>query len=171
MTCAASRPRSTGWAMSRRAQGDYDVARRHHQQSLSRYRRIEDRWGIARVLSDLASIDLQARDFGAANRSLKQALQAFRALGHQRGVARQLEALSWCAGRQSRDREAILLASAAAAIRLRIGTPAKQAERDKVERTLARRARESAPTLRRRLAGRLDRPARSNPWRHDGATP
>ena len=93
-----------------------------------RYRQIDDRWGIARVLSDLASIDLQAHDYAAANALLKEALQAFRALGHQRGVARQLESLSWCAGCQARDEEAIVLASAAAAIRQKIGTP-RQADR------------------------------------------
>ena len=52
-------------------------------------------------------------------------------------MARQLELLAWCAGRQSRDDEAVRLASAAAAIRLRIGAPAKRLEREKVERTLA----------------------------------
>ncbi len=75
-------------------------------------------------------------DYAAANASLKEALHAFRALGHQRGVARQLESLSWCAGCQSRDEDAIVLASAAAAIRQKIGTPAKQIEREKIDRTL-----------------------------------
>ena len=66
-----------------------------------------------------------------------EALQAFRALGHQRGVARQLEALSWCAGIQRRHEAAVRLAGAAAAIRQRVGAPAKPLEREKVERTLA----------------------------------
>ena len=70
----------------------------------------------------------------------QEAVQAFRALGHQRGVARQLESLSWCASCQSRDEAAVVLASAAAAIRHRIGTPAKQAEREKIERRWPRRA-------------------------------
>jgi predicted ATPase/serine/threonine protein kinase len=118
------------------AQGDHDAARRYHNQSLIKYRQIDDQWGIARVLSDLASIDLQARDYDAANASVKEALHAFRALGHQRGVARQLESLSWCAGCQARDKDAIVLASAAAAIRQKIGTPAKQVEREKIDRTL-----------------------------------
>jgi len=119
------------------SQGNHDSARRYHHQSLARYREIDDRWGIARVLADLASVDLQAGEYAEADRSLKEAVQAFRALGHQRGVARQLESLSWCASCQSHDEAAVVLASAAAAIRHRIGTRAKQAEREKIEATLA----------------------------------
>ena len=89
------------------------------------------------MLTDLANVDLQTGDYAAANDSLRQALQAFRALGHQRGVARQLESLAWCAGCQLRDDEAVELASAAAAIRQKIGAPAKPVERDKIDRTLA----------------------------------
>ena len=90
--------------------------------------------------------------------SLKEALQAFRALGHQRGVARQLESLSWCAGCQSRDEAAVALASAAAAIRQKIGAPAKQAEREKIERTLAQaRTRISAEAYAQRVEGRAAR--------------
>jgi predicted ATPase/serine/threonine protein kinase len=119
------------------SQGDHRRAREYHHQSLARYQQLDDHWGTARVLTDLASIDLEACDYTAANRSLIQALQAFRGLGHQRGVARQLESLSWCAGRQARDEEAVTLASAAAAIRLKIGSPPKQTERDRIDETLA----------------------------------
>jgi hypothetical protein len=118
-------------------QGNHDSARRYHLESLARYREIDDRWGIPRVLADLATVNLQAGEYAEAERSLKEAVQAFRALGHQRGVARQLESLSSCASCQSRDEEAVVLASAAAAIRHRIGTPAKQVEREMIERTLA----------------------------------
>jgi tetratricopeptide (TPR) repeat protein len=118
------------------SEGDHDAARRYHHQSLVRYRQINDRWGTARVLADLAHIDLKALDYTAAARLLKEALQAFHALGHQRGVARQLESLAWCAGCQSRSDEAVTLASAAAAIRLKIGTPAKQAEQERIDSTL-----------------------------------
>ena len=119
------------------AEGNHDAARRYYQESLARYREIDDRWGIARVLADLATVDLHAEDYEVADRSLMEALQAFRALGHQRGVARQLEALSRCAGNQSRHEAAVRLAGAAAAIRQRIGAPNKPLEREKVERTLA----------------------------------
>ena len=119
------------------SQGNHDSARRYHHESLARYREIDDRWGIARVLADLAGVDLQVGEYTEADSSLKEAIRAFRGLGHQRGVARQLESLAWCASRQSRDEAAVVLASAAAAIRHRIGAPAKQSERDKIERTLA----------------------------------
>jgi predicted ATPase/serine/threonine protein kinase len=141
------------------SEGDHESARRFHHQSLITYRQIDDRWGIARVLTDLANIDLQARDYAAANDSVKQALQAFRALGHQRGVARQLESLSWCASCQSRDEEAVALASAAAAIRLKIGTPAKQAEREQIDRTLAA------------ARSRISAEAYANAWREGRTAP
>ena len=118
-------------------QGDYDSARRFHHESLARYREIDDRWGVAGVLADLASVDMQAGDAPAASDSLIQALRAFRELGHQRGVARQLESLSWCANRQARDEEAVALASAAATLRLKIGAPPKQNEKERVDATLA----------------------------------
>ena len=119
------------------SQGNHGSARRYHHESLARYREIDDRWGIARVLADLAGVDLQVGDYTEADSSLKEAVQAFRDLGHQRGVARQLESLAWCASCQSRDETAVALASAAAAIRHRLGAPAKQGERDRIERTLA----------------------------------
>jgi predicted ATPase/serine/threonine protein kinase len=120
------------------AQSDYDGAREFHQRSLATFRQLDDRWGVARVLTDLAQVDLQAGDYAAADRSLAAALGALDAIGHKRGVARQLELLASCAGLQSRDVEAVRLASAAAAIRLRIGAPAKPLEREKVDDTLAR---------------------------------
>jgi non-specific serine/threonine protein kinase len=119
------------------SQGQHDAARRHHHEGLVRYREIDDRWGIARVLSDLASIDLEVGEYAQADGALREAIQAFRDLGYQRGVARQMESLAWCSSCQSRDETAVVLASAAAAIRHRIGAPAKQAERERIDRTLA----------------------------------
>ena len=118
-------------------EGDHDAARRYHQQSLEIHQRIGDRWGIAGVLADLARVDMDAGEYGAAAVSLTQALRVFRELGHQRGVARQLEMLSWCASRQLRDHDAVALASAAAAIRMKIGSPARQEERGRIGQSLA----------------------------------
>ncbi len=120
------------------AQGDDLSARQCHQESLARYREIGDGWGIAGVLSDLGHLERRAANDDAANVLFRQALVAFRQLGHQRGVARQLEALSCGAGRTGREAEAVALASAAAAIRARIGAPLKQDEQEKVNETLTR---------------------------------
>jgi tetratricopeptide (TPR) repeat protein len=129
------------------SQGQHDAARTYHQESLATYREIDDRWGIARVLADLANVDQQAGDFAGAVRFHKEALLAFRSLGHQRGVARQLEALCWCAGCQSRDEIAVMLASAGAAIRQKIGSPSKHgAEREKVARTLEQARQRLSPS-------------------------
>ena len=119
------------------AQGDRDAARRYHHESLVRYRAIDDRWGITRVLSDLAEVALQGGEYPLAETSLKEAVQVLRALGHQRGVARQLESLAWCATCQMRDEAAVAMAAAAAAIRQKVGSPPKQVDRDRIERTLA----------------------------------
>jgi predicted ATPase len=120
------------------AQGDDTAARQCHHDSLARYRQIGDGWGIAGVLSDLAHVDLRASNYEAAHALFRQAALVFRQVGHQRGVARQLEALSWGAGRDGRDAEAVALASAAAAIRARVGAPLKQPEQEKIDETLVR---------------------------------
>jgi predicted ATPase len=127
------------------SQNDPDAARRFHHDSLARMREIDDRWGIARALTDLAGVDLQAGEFAQADRSLREALRAFRELGHQRGVARQLESLAWCAICQSHAEAAVMLASAAAAIRQRVGAQLKAAERERVEKTLAQARAAIAP--------------------------
>jgi tetratricopeptide (TPR) repeat protein len=118
------------------AQEDYESARRYHYRSLEAFRQIDDRWGIAQVLTDMADVDLRTENYAAANRALLEALGLFRELGHQRGIARQLERLSWCAGCQRRDEAAVRLASAAAAIRQRIGAPNKPSERARIDETL-----------------------------------
>jgi tetratricopeptide (TPR) repeat protein len=129
------------------SQGDHDAARRSHHESLVRYREIDDRWGMARVLSDLAGIDLEVGEYAQADGALREAIRAFRDLGHQRGVARQMESLAWCASCQSRDEAAVVLASAAAAIRQRIGAPAKQGERERIDRTLAQARKHVTPEV------------------------
>ena len=118
-------------------QADYRSARLYQHRSLAAFRQIDDRWGIAQVLTDVADVDLHTGNYAAANGALLEALGIFRELGHQRGVARQLERLSWCAGCQHRDEAAVKLASAAAAIRQRIGAPIKPSERARIDETLA----------------------------------
>ena len=119
------------------AQDDYASARRYHQRSLEAFRQIDDRWGVAQVLTDVAEVDVRTENYAAASGALLEALGIFRELGHQRGVARQLERLSWCTGCQRRDEAAVRLASAAAAIRQRIGAPIKRSERTRIDETLA----------------------------------
>ena len=136
------------------SENDTEAARRYHHDSLARLREIDDRWGMARVLTDLASVDLQAGEYAEADRSLREALRVFRELGHQRGVAKQLESLSWCAICQSRDEAAVTLVSAAAAIRQRTAAAARAAEREKIDKTLRQaRSRLTAEAYEQRVAG------------------
>ena len=118
------------------ARGELPAAHRYHHQSLEKFSQVNDQWGRARVLSDLAQLHIDARDHEAATGLLKESLQAYRSLGHQRGIARQLESLALCAGGQARDEEAVTLASAAAAIRTKIGMPHKPAERVRFDQAL-----------------------------------
>ncbi len=119
------------------SQGRDVAARDYHMRSLATYRSIEDHWGVAGVLADLANLDVETEAHGRAQRTLVEALRAFQRLGHQRGVARQLELLCWCAGCEQRYVEAVRLASAAASIRRRIGTRAKPRDEVRTAETLA----------------------------------
>ena len=135
------------------AQDDYASARRYHHRSLEAFRQIDDRWGVAQVLTDVADVDLRTENYAAASGAILEALGIFREIGHQRGVARQLERLSWCTGCQHRDEAAVRLASAAAAIRQRIGAPIKLSERARIDETLAH------------ARARLDPAAYAEAWR------
>ena len=152
------------------AQGDYDAARRYHHQSLEKYRQVNDQWGSARVLSDLAQLHIDARDHEAATGRSRRRCRRTASLGHQRGVARQLESLASCAGCQARDEEAVTLASAAAAIRMKIGTPAKPARaRDASTSTLsAARTRLSKDDYEKAWDAGRSGLARSHPWHGSG---
>ena len=131
--CARRRLGANGLGDVAASQGDHDAARRYHHREPGQVPARSTIAGALRACWPIwPSVDLRgAATTTAADASLTEALQAFRALGHQRGVARQLESLSWCASCQSRDEEAVRLAGAAAAIRQRIGTPAKPAERER----------------------------------------
>ena len=139
------------------SEGDHDAARRYHQQSL------------ADLSADRRSVGhrRRARGSGARRRRRpattprptsrsREALQAFRELGHQRGVARQLEIAVVVRQLPGARPEAVALASAAAAIRLKIGSPARQGERGAHRADAGARAqsRLSAGSLRRGLARR-----------------
>lgn len=119
------------------AQADYVGARDFQTRSLAAFRQLDDRWGMAQALTDLSEVELHAGNHASATSALLESLRAFRELGHQRGVARQLERLAWCLGCERRYEAAVRLASAAAAIRQRIGAPIKPAERSRVDETLA----------------------------------
>jgi predicted ATPase/serine/threonine protein kinase len=157
------------------ARGDPVAARRHHDDSLALFRRIDDGWGVARVLTDLASMDMIIGDYEAADRTLAEALHIARGLGHQRGVARRLELLALSACRQTRHAVAVKLASAAVAIRRRIGVAADSMDRQKLESALAdARTRLSALECDAAWAeGQIVPPDQlvPRPSRHEGAMP
>lgn len=119
------------------AQADYAAARDFHQRSLAAFRQLDDRWGVAQVLTDLSDVELHIGNHASATSALLESLRTFRELGHQRGIARQLERLAWRFGCERRYRAAVRLASAAAAIRQRIGAPIKPTERERIDETLA----------------------------------
>ena len=60
----------------------------------------------------------------------------FQDLGHKRGIARVLECFAVSAAAQSRPEQSLRLAGAAAALRLRIGSPLIPAEQSRLEKQL-----------------------------------
>jgi len=125
-----------------KAEGDYPVARSYYLESLSLFRKIENRWEIASVQRDLASLSREQGDCAAATAGYMEALSMFRALGHRRGIARVLEYLACCAAEQARPERALKLAGAAAALREKLGTPLSAAELAELDQNL-NRAREN----------------------------
>jgi hypothetical protein len=127
------------------------------------------------VLTDLASLDMITGAYEAADRTLPEALHIARGLGHQRGVARRLELLALSACRQTRHAVAVKLASAAVAIRRRIGVAADSMDRQKLESALAdARTRLSALECDAAWAeGQIVPPDQlvPRPSRHEGAMP
>ena len=92
-----------GQAMAGRALGkacawltDYDQARGHLADSLSRYRQLGDRDGQARVHQSLNWVCERQARYGDALGHAEQALALFQAADDQAGQAAALNAIGWC---------------------------------------------------------------------------
>jgi len=110
-----------------------DVARTLYQESLSIFRELGDRWGVAGSLADLGNLSRDQKDYQTSQRLYRESMSIFQELGHQRGIARLLECFACAAAAQSHSERALRLAGAAAALRQKIGAPLTPAEKAKLE--------------------------------------
>jgi predicted ATPase/class 3 adenylate cyclase len=76
-----------GAANLAREQGDYDAAKRRHEQSLAVSSEHGDRRGIAEALNNLGLIALYQGHHAAAQQHCEEGLAIFRAIGDQGGIA------------------------------------------------------------------------------------
>ena len=107
-------------------------ARELYQRALSAFREANDRWGIARSLTDLAQIACDERDHVTAHAAYHEALAIFVKLGHKRGIARALEGFACSALAQRDPARALAITAAAAHLRQWIGAPLMPTEQSKL---------------------------------------
>jgi tetratricopeptide (TPR) repeat protein len=104
-------------------QQNYDQAQIFYQQSLSFCEQLGNRWGIAMAFSNLGEIALEQGNYRQALLLGTKALTIQHTLGDRWGIASSLEVLAGAAGALGRSIIAARLFSAAAALRLAIGSP------------------------------------------------
>jgi hypothetical protein len=119
-----------------REKADLAGARSFCEQSLATFRELRDGWGIASVLSDLASLSCDQGNDAEARRLYGESIRMFQELGHQRGIARALECLAASAAAQADAAQSLHLAGAAAALRQRLGAPLTPTEQRRLEKAL-----------------------------------
>jgi tetratricopeptide (TPR) repeat protein len=119
-----------------REKADVVAARSYCEKSLSEFRRLQDNWGIASALSDLASLSSDQGNNFEARRLYGESIKVFQDLGHKRGIARALECLAVSAAAQSKAEQSLHWAGAAAALRQQLGVPPVPAEQRRLEKAL-----------------------------------
>jgi DNA-binding CsgD family transcriptional regulator/tetratricopeptide (TPR) repeat protein len=90
-----------------RAQGDFTAALSLHEAALATYRQLDDKWGCAEALTNLAWTAAQQGDYAAANAHYAAALAVYQEAGDRHNVARLLTDmahLAWIQGDNSRAR-------------------------------------------------------------------
>jgi predicted ATPase/DNA-binding SARP family transcriptional activator/Tfp pilus assembly protein PilF len=80
--------------------GDYASARAYHEQSLSIYREIGDRSGIANALGNLGDVVYSQGDYVSARTYYEEGLSIYQEIGDRSGIAAALNALGLVAGSQ-----------------------------------------------------------------------
>ena len=132
---------SSAWALSHqggvaRDQRQWDDARRLYDEALEAFRTQGDAWGTASTLADLGTLARSQGDAGRASSRYHDALCSFVRLGHRRGVARVLESMAVLAGQGGTPERALILSSAAAALRATLGVTAPMTDQDELARSL-----------------------------------
>jgi hypothetical protein len=128
-------------------QGDDAVARALYEQSLTIFRELGDKWGMAGCLIDLASLARDHGDYQTSRSHYAESMKLFQELGQKRGIARLLDCLACSAALQCQPERALRLAGAAAAMRRVLGAPLPLADQARVEKTLELARRSVSPTI------------------------
>jgi predicted ATPase/predicted Ser/Thr protein kinase len=132
---------SSAWALNHQGgvatdQKLWDEATRFYERALEAFRLLGDNWGIASTVVDLGTIAREQGDQAQAEERYREALSAFLHLGHRRGVARVLESMAVLAGQKGASERALVLSSAAAALRQKLGVPGPITDQAELSRWL-----------------------------------
>jgi tetratricopeptide (TPR) repeat protein len=119
---------SSAWLLSHQGgvaadQKLWNDATKFYEKALEAFRLLSDIWGIASTVADLGTIAREHGDKARAAERYREALSAFLRLGHRRGVARVLESMAVLAGQAGLPERALILSSAAATLRQKLGVP------------------------------------------------
>ncbi len=89
--------------------GDVQAAITYFEASLGRFTELNDQWGMALVLGNLAQALRTTTEHARAERIARQSVEAFEALGDEQGTARSLTTLALILGRNGQPGEGLTL--------------------------------------------------------------
>jgi tetratricopeptide (TPR) repeat protein len=132
---------SSAWSLNQKGgvasdQQLWDEAMSFYQMALDAFRSLGDTWGIASTVADLGTIARKEGHHSRAAEHYREALQSFLHLGHRRGVARVLESMAVLAAQTGASERALVLASAATALREKLGVRNPMTDRDELSSCL-----------------------------------
>jgi non-specific serine/threonine protein kinase len=116
-------------------QHDHATASRLHSNSLALWRELGDRFGIAWALSNLGLVAYRG-DLNQADSLLRESVEINDSLASTWGIACSLEGLAILAAKRGQAERALRLAGAAAALRIKAGTPLPPAGHTALQRVL-----------------------------------
>jgi predicted ATPase len=115
---------------------DYDTARTLYEESFSKFIESGSKWDTANVLADLGDLVREMGDCNGSRSFYQESMVIFGDLGDIRGVVRLFESFVTLAIVQDQTQRALVLASAANALRRGHGIPLPRDEQFKLEQTL-----------------------------------
>ena len=116
--------------------GDTDAARQMLEESIAVRRALGDKWGIANSLSSLTNLLIHLGQFQGVWAMIEESLLINIELGDKTAIAYCLEDFAGLAAGEGQPERALVLAGAAAALRIEIDGPLPAGEQDALERTL-----------------------------------
>ncbi len=102
---------------------EWEEAASYYERALDSFRALRDPWGTASTLADQGTIARGEGNRQKAATLYREALMLFRQVGHRRGIARMLESILALVADDASHEQVLTLASAAAALRSKLGAP------------------------------------------------